>query len=81
MVADGEIVVLRCKNVVIGWILTWWGSGLARVSSFLMQKNIVAWRCTRSRSDWGVKVVKCDGVKEEDAYGSILFLCEDSPVD
>jgi len=27
MVADGEIVVLRCKNVVIRWFLTWWRSG------------------------------------------------------
>jgi hypothetical protein len=24
MVADGEIVVLSCKNVVIGWFSTWW---------------------------------------------------------
>jgi hypothetical protein len=39
MVADGEIVVLGCKNVVIGWLLTWWRAGMARVLSFWMQKK------------------------------------------
>jgi hypothetical protein len=48
---------------------------------FLMKK-IDAWRCTRSRADGGIKVVKCDGMREEDVlWGSILFSCGVSGVD
>ena len=36
---------------------------------FGSEKNFDAWRCTRSRADGGIKVVKCDGMREEDALG------------
>jgi hypothetical protein len=74
MVADGQIVVLSSKNVVISWFFTWWeGGNWCRFGRFLNTKNIDAWRCTRSRADGCVKVVKCYGMREEDACGSILF--------
>jgi hypothetical protein len=55
---------------------------MARVLSFLDAKKIDAWRCTMSRADGGIKVVKCDGMREEDVlWGSILFSCGVSGVD
>jgi hypothetical protein len=40
---------------------------MALVLSFWMQKKIDAWKCTRNRADSGIKVVKWDGMREEDA--------------
>jgi hypothetical protein len=61
MVAGGEIVVLSCKIVVILMVLN-----VARRQQwrefchFGLQKKFDAWRCTRSRADGGIKVVKRD---------------------
>jgi hypothetical protein len=36
----------------------------------LGDKKLLRRKCTRNRADGGIKVVKCDGMREEDACGA-----------
>src|SRR5580698_4800187 len=47
---------------------------MALVLWFLSNKKSAAWRCTRSRADGGINVVKCEGMRGGCLWG-ILFSC------